>query len=1420
MRDYRTQIENVDSFFGNSEDKREKPMVDLAKDFLPTKTNSDVSKLLGIVEFVSADVPAGAPQTVEAPVAKPDAPKPNAPPKADAPKREAPNGDASKGDAKKPDVPGKGDAPLKPDSKDGKQPARPIDLIKNDPYLNPIELYRPGQKKPEPAPKADKTPGAAKPTDTIPPASAPKPKGADAVPKPNGADVVPKQGSGDTAPKPGAQAPENKATIVLPKRDTSKQPPPGTVPRTDVPVAPKQPAPNPVPKAEVPGVPKVEAPNPVAPKPEAPKPLVPKAVEPKAEAPKPAAPRVEAPKPGVPKAEAPKPSPKNDGAPKLRTIADAAKDEQPATAKDDYSKWINGGIALTAAALGAAPILRRIFGKPEAANNEVKPPPADVNQPEVKPPASDADVKPADAKPADVRPADDKPIELKPADVKPADAKPADPAAKPEVKSPGPPPKVPDAPPPLENEANDSKPGDAKPADSTPAGEAKPSDAKPGDAKPAGEAKSGDAKPSDSKPAGDLKTSPDAKPIEAKPDSKPGDAPARARDAGKPAAPADSTKPVDVVYINGRALPPNSEMLVEANSFVRPEGEKAHFAQLGKVRTDAEGKLFMQVTADGGQIHVRTANGDMKQYTKADGEFELKPGESFAPGKLSFIADVRRQRLPAQEFKLNFDGQVSEIELKEGQEVEIGREPLKPNPANPETRAEVDAPNMDAKQARIGMDSRGVYITDGAEIPNSGEIAPSSKGTWVNGERLPAGEKHYLKPTDKVSFGEPGKEGSAELKIKDAPVEVGEKLRSLGRPESSTDSTLRSLNGNAGGKPFQYTIGRGNEITLGREGTIDVGGNALAGNHARIRVDKAGNAYLKITRAPDGAPDRLAYVERSNGGNQKITAADGWVPIGANDKVSVGGSRFFSIGERVASPYTVKVGESSMNLEAGEHFTIGRSSEAELADGVSRVTSEKDALSRTHARIGVDEKGHMYIEDVGTVGAGSRNGTFVDGKQIPPNTKVYINEKTSIWLGSPGGPASQRIDLVDLVSKGTVTASGENPNAGAEPIRLEPRTTPIKGVDAPPPADASRGIKVGEVDGKTVRIQGGVPETLPHESIGLSTADRKALGTESSQFEKVELTVRGQKQDYYRPKGSPNRFYVLAENGSQGPKLVRDYEVYLDPSGGAGGKPEGVGPGKPPAGGDGPGKPPAGDNGPAKPPVLDGKPDGSEPPVGDSKPPGGGKPPEPARDGLAKPPAGDGKPPAPPAAEGLAKPGSTPANPDEIPIETSKFEGGADGGKNVERPAAAMEANKMVEIRLPGDVVARVSRAELPKFLDRVEKEMSVDEPLKVFEQRANDEKLPEAERAQWKELKANYEKLSPAERAEAKAEFFANIRAKYGIEAKAEAPGGRGKSIMKGLGGGGAVLGVAIISGAILHHALTSEQQSPSGRVKVEFKK
>ncbi|WP_039801916.1 FHA domain-containing protein [Nocardia araoensis] len=241
-------------------------------------------------------------------------------------------------------------------------------------------------------------------------------------------------------------------------------------------------------------------------------------------------------------------------------------------------------------------------------------------------------------------------------------------------------------------------------------------------------------------------------------------------------------------------------------------------------------------------------------------------------------------------------------------------------------------------------------------------------GTKVNDETIPAGEKRYLNGGDKVTFGEV----SSRLRVgEEAPLQL----------RLSDDENLPPL-----------TLRRGEEVMIGR-GLDSPMADHLAGNtkvsrrHATIYRDEYGDVWLR-----DENSSRGTWVEN--------VQVDPNVPVRLRpgDQIRLGdwvGAARFEDGFRESAPRALPVklnneyGDVSLDLtRGGEPLLLGRDS-AELPDGLSRTEN----ISRRHASLGVYPSGRAWIRD-----EGSTNGTYVNGTEIKPGTKVMLHPGDSVRL--------------------------------------------------------------------------------------------------------------------------------------------------------------------------------------------------------------------------------------------------------------------------------------------------------------------------------------------------------------------------------------------------------------------------------------
>ncbi len=178
---------------------------------------------------------------------------------------------------------------------------------------------------------------------------------------------------------------------------------------------------------------------------------------------------------------------------------------------------------------------------------------------------------------------------------------------------------------------------------------------------------------------------------------------------------------------------------------------------------------------------------------------------------------------------------------------------------------------------------------------------------------------------------------------------------------------------------------------------------------------------------------------------------------------------------------------------------------------------------------------------------------------------------------------------------------------------------------------------------------------------------------------------------------------------------------------------------------------------------------------------------------------------------------------DALRIETGPFESlPARGEPKVERPVAAMEAGKMIEIKMPGGIVARVAKADAPALVEKLEREFKTEDMAKFFDEASKDTTRSEKEREQFRNMKERWETLDAAAREECKAEFFQQLRTELGIETGERSPADQARSgrVMRCLGIAGAAFGLSILSAALLRHCLSKAPANHFARVNVQFVK
>ncbi|MEU2179034.1 FHA domain-containing protein [Nocardia sp. NPDC019219] len=365
---------------------------------------------------------------------------------------------------------------------------------------------------------------------------------------------------------------------------------------------------------------------------------------------------------------------------------------------------------------------------------------------------------------------------------------------------------------------------------------------------------------------------------------------------------------------------------------------------------DHDGRLWIRDHSGSEGVWI---NGDRiapnQRVTLAEGD-NLGIGPDYV-GTARLGGEIRPQHPPAELHFEPFKRKLP-IRLAPGQEVAVDTSAL---------NGHAMVIGRPGREVVIGRDLDGrVWVRD----PDG----DSWVGTKVNDEIIPAGEKRYLNPGDKVSFGEV----SSRLQVgNEAPLQVR-----LADDESVPPLLLR----------------RGEEVLIGRDLESPMASH-LADNqkvshrHATVYRDEYGDVWLRDNNSSRGTwvdnvkvdPDRPVRLRPGN----QIRLGD-WV-----------GAARFEDGFRGSASRALPVklnnvhGDVSLDLaRGGEPLLLGRDS-AELPDGLTRTNE----ISRRHASVGVYPSGRVWIRD-----EGSTNGTHVNGTEIAPGTKVMLHPGDSVRL--------------------------------------------------------------------------------------------------------------------------------------------------------------------------------------------------------------------------------------------------------------------------------------------------------------------------------------------------------------------------------------------------------------------------------------
>src|SRR5262249_2333894 len=172
-----------------------------------------------------------------------------------------------------------------------------------------------------------------------------------------------------------------------------------------------------------------------------------------------------------------------------------------------------------------------------------------------------------------------------------------------------------------------------------------------------------------------------------------------------------TTAPTRVLTVDGHPVEVNKKMLIGREAGADVQLQDAGISRKhATIRVDENGNTFVKDLASGNGTYI---NGEK---LPPFAERKLGPDDKLFLGGGRGLREIKL----GTEYQSTCRASVgsSELNLKVGEEVAIGR-----------GKFGITGPGVSREHARIGMDSKGLYIVEDAAKPSLG-------GTYVNGERI------------------------------------------------------------------------------------------------------------------------------------------------------------------------------------------------------------------------------------------------------------------------------------------------------------------------------------------------------------------------------------------------------------------------------------------------------------------------------------------------------------------------------------------------------------------------------------------------------------------------------------------------------------------------------------------------------------
>jgi hypothetical protein len=689
-----------------------------------------------------------------------------------------------------------------------------------------------------------------------------------------------------------------------------------------------------------------------------------------------------------------------------------------------------------------------------------------------------------------------------------------------------------------------------------------------------------------------------------------------------------STEPRLITVIGDKVVNPGVSVVYGDVNHPYTEGSLAGQKwDLASASVDESGKVFLRALSDQANVYIKDKEGNMRHVKVADGEVVIKPGESFSINSNPFIEvgkqyvsnfdvsvlpgdkerfgphdDIRHSDTPVSDKeRALLRARTPSLDMKIGDAYELawrdGYGPVLINSNSPD--ADFIKGSALPRNVQIGFDDKGLYVLEKQNPEAVDPFGPSRYSVHVqnNGkgqfEQLAAGVKHYVKPTDNIWFGEPNQGDSTELKlyqrsdrqladlVNKKPENVPEPVAVRSLQLSDNNKTIKDI---PPGSTLGIAVNENKEAII-----ITNNGNQYIEADARMFTDKNGDAFIKVSGEPlANGKERKIMLENANGSTTIITARDGYVPIGANDKFyllgKVDSSKSLSLNLDYLQTHAATIDGKQININGAVELGASGSFDP-LLTSAERVEFDRFSygqVSDKHARLGYDDKGRLFVRDIGIseIEGEGHAGTWIQDEQgktrcLRQDEIYYPKFGEKIWLGMPNSDDAIRLDInvnqavltrfrpPDAPGEGVLlsppkpkqspsTSRNETPEQNAGEIvdgsnnTETEKTRSNRGTNTPP----NNRVKIGEIGEGITRF----PDSFDSNLLGIETALPDNLlpnptgELSEAEIERVALSLKESAQENLRANEEALRRKDLPESKRRAIEASQViHEAFADP---------------------------------------------------------------------------------------------------------------------------------------------------------------------------------------------------------------------------------------------------------------------------------